>query len=646
MRIREEYFMKRRLVSIFLVVFLLLLAGCGGEGSETGTVEQSAKPTKASDQPDDKAKDETGGKKAENQIIVGNTTEMSGDWIPYWQNNAADKDVYEMITAQSTVETTKDGKFVINDTAVKDHEIKENEDGSKTYVWTINDGLVYDDGSPITAKDYVVSFLFWSSPQVGDAGAENSYGYYLKGWNDFSTGKSKVFSGVRLIDEKTFETTISAEELPYFYELNAVAARPTKLSFWTDDQVDIKDDGEGCYFTDNFTTDAYKEKFNQARRAIPRPSSGPYVLKSYDESSKTAVLEINDKYPGNREGQKPSIQKVIMKMVNQDTQFDELSTHSVDLLTGTASGDEINAGLDLVEKGGFAYTKYPRSGYGKLQFSCDFGPTQFVEVRQAIAHLIDRNDFANSFTGGFGSVVNGPYGEAMWFYQETKAELNEKLDQYAYSLDKAKELLEKGGWVCDEKGNAYQSGIRYKKMDDGSLMPLVIEWASTEDNEVSEMLVVKLMKNPDVAAAGMEIHQTQMTFTELLNWNYRDDSEDAKYAVPTYHMFNLASGFTPAYDRMTEYTTDPKFLEQGTNTNFIKDEKLAKLAKDMVKADPEDKETFKKNFVAFIERWNELLPDIPLYSNIYHDFYAEKLKDYEKNDLMSLGDALLYAHVE
>ena len=584
--------MKRRLVSILLVVFLLLLAGCG-RGSETGVVEKSAKPTKASDQADDKAKDKDEGEKAENQIVVGNTTEMSGDWIPYWQNNAADKDVYEMITGQGLVETTKDGKFVINDTVVKDHEIKENEDGSKTYVWTINDGLVYDDGSPINAKDYVTSYLFWSSPQVGDAGAENSYGYYLKGWKEFSGGESKVFSGVRLTGEKTFEVTLSADELPYFYELDAAAAAPTKLSFWTDDQVDIKDDGEGCYFTDNFTTDAYKEKFNQARRAIPRPSSGAYVLKSYDESSKTAVLEINDKYPGNREGQKPSIQKVIMKKVNQDTQFDELSTHAVDLLFQAASGDDINAGLDLVQK-----------------------------------------------------VVNGPYGESMWFYQETKAELNEKLDQYAYSLDKAKELLEKGGWIYDEKGNKYQSGTRYKKMDDGSLMPLVINWASSEKNDVSEMLVVKLMKNPDVAAAGMEIHQTVMTFPELLNWLYRDGSEDAKYAVPTYHMFNLASGFTPAYNLMTQYTNDPKFLEQGTNTNFIKDEKLARLAKDMVKVDPEDKETYKKNFVAFIQRWNELMPDIPLYSNIYHDFYAEKLKDYEKNDLMELVDALLYAHVE
>ena len=109
--------------------------------------------------------------------------------------------------------------------------------------------------------------------------------------------------------------------------------------------------------------------------------------------------------------------------------MDELSTGSVDVLTAMASGDEINAGLDLVDQGGFDYAAYPRAGYGKLQFVCDEGPTQFVEVRQAIAHLLDRNEFAKTFTGGFGSVVNGPYGEAMWFYQETKEELNEQLNQ-------------------------------------------------------------------------------------------------------------------------------------------------------------------------------------------------------------------------
>ena len=48
---------------------------------------------------------------------------------------------------------------------VKDHEVIENDDGSKTYRFEINDNLKWSDGSPITAKDYVFSLLLHSSPE-------------------------------------------------------------------------------------------------------------------------------------------------------------------------------------------------------------------------------------------------------------------------------------------------------------------------------------------------------------------------------------------------------------------------------------------------------------------------------------------------
>ena len=287
-----------------------------------------------------------------------------------------------------------------------------------------------------------------------------------------------------------------------------------------------------------------------------------------------------------------------------------------------------------------------RSGYGKLTLICDFGPTKDVEVRQALTHLLDRNEFARAFTGGHGSVVNGPYGESMWFYQETRAELNEKLNQYPYSLDDAVALLEKAGWVLDKDGNDYAGeGLRHKKMDDGSIEPLIIEWGSTEDNVVSELLVLQLQENPDVAKAGMKINQTLMTFGELLNYLYRDGSQDAKYGIPQFHMFNLATNFTPAYDLSTTYTSDPGMIKQGYNTNFLMDEELEGLAKEMVLKDSEDRDGFKKTFVDFIAKWNYLAPDVPLYSNIYHDFYNEKLEDYNMNSLVRVDKALLYAYV-
>lgn len=634
--------MKKKSLILLLVLTLVLstfLAGCAKKEEPVDQPVETENPADTTSEPEEPT-EPTG------KITIGNTTELSGDWVPYWTNNAADYDIYQMITGYSTVDMTFGGEYVINETVVEKYDVTENEDGSKTYTWTIKDGLTYADGSPITAFDYVSSVMLWSSPQVQATGAKASYGYDLLGYNDFNKGTTKVFKGVRLIDDKTFSVTINPERLPYFYELVMVSVGPTKLSYWTDDTVTIKDDGEGCYFSDNFTTEAYQERWNVARYGVEDfPCSGPYKLVSYDESAKTAVLEVNDKFLGDYAGQKPRIKTIVYKKVNQETSLDELATGQVDLLSGMASGDEINAGLDLVDKGGFAYTAYPRSGYGKLVFQCDFGPTQFVEVRQAIAHLIDRNDFAKAFTGGFGTVVNGPYGESMWFYQESKSELNSKLNQYPYSLEKAVELLEKAGFTLDANGNPYQSGIRYKRMDDGTLMPLIIEWASTEQNAVSDLLVVKLQENPDVAAAGIQINQTVMTFTELLNYLYRDSSVDAKYGVPTYGMFNLATNFTPAYDLSTTYTTDPDMVKAGYNNNYLLDEKLESLAKAMVLTEPTDRDGFKQKFVEFVARWNELLPDIPLYSNMYHDFYNEKLKNYNINSLVDISQALLYAYV-
>ena len=165
-------------------------------------------------------------------------------------------------------------------------------------------------------------------------------------------------------------------------------------------------------------------------------------------------------------------------------------------------------------------------------FQCDFGPTQFVNVRKAIAHLFDRNAFADTFCGGFGSVVHGPYGFAMWMYKEKEDELNKTLDTYEYDATSAIKLLEEDGWTLNEKGEAYTSGIRYKKvtaeeagdykhnvtLSDGTiLMPLIIEWASTEKNSVSDLLSVRLANSDDTKKAGMQINQTVMTFSELLN---------------------------------------------------------------------------------------------------------------------------------
>ena len=155
-----------------------------------------------------------------------------------------------------------------------------------------------------------------------------------------------------------------------------------------------------------------------------------------------------------------------------------------------------------------------------------------------------------------------------------------------------------------------------------------------------------LAENPDTAKAGMQINQNVMTFSELLNYMYRDVSQGDKYGVKTYGMYNLATGFTPAYDMSYSYTLDPDMLAQGYNTNFILDEQLDKLSMDMVyTVESTDTEGYLKLWREFILRWNELLPEVPLYSNVYVTMFPDWLENYTQDSFWDFQQAILYATV-
>ena len=58
-----------------------------------------------------------------------------------------------------------------------------------------------------------------------------------------------------------------------------------------------------------------------------------------------------------------------------------------------------------------------------------------------------------------------------------------------------------------------------------------------------------------------------------------------------------------------------------------------------------DYESYLALWQDFILRWNELLPQIPLYSNIYFTVFPEWLEGYEESSLWGFEQAVLYASV-
>ena len=554
--------------------------------------------------------------KADNDIIIGNTTDLSGKfrYSPFGGSNpgAADLDVDNLINGLETVATTKEGGFEVNKTVVKQLDKVENEDGTLTYTITLNDGLAFSDGTPVTAKNYLYFPMVFSTLVAAEAeGKDRQAGLTMVGFEEFNAydgtnegdGVSKTFAGLRLLADNQFSVTVKAEYANYYYAISYAGFSPFVKELWCGD-YDIADDGEGCYFTDGFYNKT-GDSFDMAAHIVASSNntdttyacSGPYVVESYDEGDKSAILTLNPNFPGNYEGVKPSIAKVIYKKSVSATQLDDLKSGGVDVLMGITGGAETDEAVAACDNsnGAFVYTHYSRAGYGKLQFRNDYGPAQFTAVRQAITYCLDRASFAKTFTGGYGGVVDGAYYAGSWMYKEAAAN-GMLLNAYDTSADTAIAVLEADGWIYDANGEPYVEGVRYKKIPaeyadendktyksidgayvttkvgDDYYMPLVLNWYGTTDNPFSDLLVTDFEQGANIAAAGIVIQKTTGDFNPMLDEFYQQAVYGFYSGTPMYSCFNYATGFTSAaYDYSYNWSIDPSFYENNSIA-YLKDE--------------------------------------------------------------------------
>ena len=624
-----------------------------------------------------------GTKKAEGQVIIGSDTEANGDWayglFSAGSINATDSHVITLTDDYTTVASNKGGDLVINDTIVKNYERTEDADGNATYTFEINKGLKFNNGDPVKAENFLAWKLFSLSPAAKEMNATDSDYNKILGGPDYREGKVDYLQGLRLLDEYKFSLTVLAkgydgtDYLPYYHDLAFASAQAVNLTYWFGEGWSVKDDGEGAYLTNSngkkLTVADIGDTFKEAQYATKdRVTAGPYNLVDFDKSANQITLEVNPNYAGDFQGQKPGIEKIIIVKTEPDTVIDTLATGGIQIYSGISDGSEVNAAIDLIDNGTIdsSYCQYDRAGYGYFAFACDLGPAQYKEFRQAVAHLLDRTEFAKTFCAGWGGVVHGPYCTAFSMYDDSKDLFADKLNTYNYDPAKAVELLKSAGFVYNKDGSDYKDGsgeVRYKevsaeeaanyesfcvKKGDKYLMPATLNWAASENNPVADLLVTMLANGSATKEAGVEIKQNIMTFPELLNYMYRQDAYGlgGEYSVPTYNMFNLATSWpsVAAYDYAHEFTTNPDYIADGYNTTHLYDDTLDKLSIEMLYGvKPGDYATYLDKWQQFVIRYNELLPMVPLYSNIYVSIYPNTIKGYEEGPFWGFERAILYA---
>ncbi|MDD6050319.1 MAG: ABC transporter substrate-binding protein [Clostridiales bacterium] len=613
------------------------------------------------------------------ELVVGSTTAMTGHFFTdMWGRNTADMDVRTLIHAYNPIRWNGDaGAFGIDDTVVSGMVVTEDEEGNRTYTLALYNDLVYSDGTPITAKDYAFSLLFSIAPQVAEIGGAISSPDYIYGIEAYMNGQSDVLAGVRLPGGNQLAITVKAAYLPFFYELALLSVTPYPIHVIAPG-CEVADDGQGVYIRNIdrnnpnpvFTAELLRKTVLDAQTGYlthPAVTSGPYRLVSYDAQANVAEFEINTYYKGNMEGKLPLIPRIVYKPASNEDMISRLAMGEYGLLNKCVNASTLDAGLQLVADGLASVSNYARSGYSFISFNCERPAMQSAKVRQAIANCFDKDSFIADYVRNYGLRVDGYYGIGQWMYRLVEGDVEppveapaenadratiaayeetlkkweelslENMRVYNLDLAAAEKLLLDDGWTLNRARRPYDARLNVERCKevDGKLLALELKLIYPEGNAVGEALGTALKQN--LAEVGISLTVEAKPFAELLRIYYRQDARDCD-------MIYLATNFTTVFEPSAVF--NPDNAQQGINncTGIIAPE-LYELAVAMRQVEPGDVLGYCQQWVAFQEAWAEELPTIPVYSNVYFDFYTPYLHEYNAAASTSWAEAIIGAYL-
>ena len=595
-----------------------------------------------------------------NVLNVANPTPMRGEFFTnMWGNATSDIDVRDLLHGYNLVMWNGDlGSFKTDKTVVSSVETEDTADGNRAYTLYLQRDLRYSDGTPITAWDYAFTWLFMLSPEVAETGAVVRRADQFLGYDRYMSGRDKHLSGVRVINDYVLKVIIRKPYVPFFHEYGLLLCNPYPISVIAPG-VEVRDDvdGKGVYLANRdstitepiFTADLIRKTVLDPKtgyQSHPSVVSGPYKLTAWD--GETAEFTINKYYKGNSKGERPSIAKLTYTTAKNDTQIEDLKAGRFGLLNKVMRKDVIDDGLKLTGEGPFTAERYPRSGLCFISFACEKDTVSSKAVRQAIAWCLDREQLVEEYTGGYGQTVDGYYGLAQYMYrlvagieeaplrepldyasQKEKNYYNnrlaafnalnlDKLTHYTVDTEKAAKLLDADGWKLNEDGLREKKGV---VLDLKMIIP--------EGNNIGEYMKENFVDNLEKIGIRLTWETTPMN--QLLSKWYQQEEREAD-------MIYVATNFDFVFDPAGYFDED----RYWAYTN-LKDDALYRAAWAMSRTEPGDALTYMQNWVAFQERFNEILPMLPIYSNYYYDFYTNNLTNYSISSHITWGEAIVPA---
>ena len=236
-----------------------------------------------------------------------------------------------------------------------------------TWTYTIQDGMTWSDGAPVTAED--ILFTLQYDQANGSANFEAQTG------EDGKVTDAK-YTGYSLSDDKM---SIS---------LTLASPNVRELSNMTSFRIMPKHIYEG------------KDTVSEAEGRI---TCGPYVLESFNKEAGTITFAVNEYYP-----QKPNVEKIVYQLFgNEDTMYLALQQGDIDMVWAYSAGvagtyQDVLSTDTNVSLVNVAAANAP----AVLAFNNAKGLFSDENLRQAVSYALNYEEFKTYFGSAYAEIPN------------------------------------------------------------------------------------------------------------------------------------------------------------------------------------------------------------------------------------------------
>jgi peptide/nickel transport system substrate-binding protein len=305
--------------------------------------------------------------------------------------------------------------------------------------------------------------------------------------------------------------------------------------------------------------------------------TGPYKFKEWVAGQKIVLVSSPDYFEG-----RPYIDGQITRIIpDTATMFLELRAQNLGMMSLTPLQYTRQTENNLF-KNNFNKYRYLSFAYTYLGYNLKNPLFTDKRVRQAISYAINKDEIISGVLLGLGKPATGPYKPGSWAY-------NDKVQNYNYDPQKARELLREAGW---KKLN--NDGVLEK---DGK--PFVFEIVTNQGNETRQKCAEIIQRQlADIGiTVKIRILEWSAFVTNFIN-KRRFDSVILGWTIPL---------DPDAYDVWHSSKTKPEELNFISYNNPEADEMLVK-----------GRSTFdQKERKKYYDRFQEILAEDQPYTFLY-----------------------------